>query len=86
MYGASTSALAELRAAQAKLSRAIYSPGATASDAAIESARRELSSAQDKAAAAWLKAHPDVLDAWLAGVTTKDGGDAMAAVKGALGL
>lgn len=50
--GASTSALAELRAAQAKLSRAIYSPGATASDAAIESARRELSSAQDKAAAA----------------------------------
>ena len=39
-----------------------------------------------KAAAAWLKAHPEVLDGWLAGVTTRDGGDAMAAVKSALGL
>jgi glycine betaine/proline transport system substrate-binding protein len=38
------------------------------------------------AATAWLKANPGVLDGWLAGVTTKDGGDAMAAVKGALGL
>jgi len=38
------------------------------------------------AAAAWLKANPGVLDNWLSGVTTKDGGDAMAAVKGALGL
>lgn len=38
------------------------------------------------AAAAWLKAHPAVLDAWLAGVTTRDGDDAMAAVKAALGL
>jgi glycine betaine/proline transport system substrate-binding protein len=38
------------------------------------------------AAAAWLKANPGVLDGWLAGVTTMDGGDAMAAVKGALGL
>jgi glycine betaine/proline transport system substrate-binding protein len=38
-----------------------------------------------KAAAAWLKANPDVLDGWLAGVTTFDGGDAMAAVKAALG-
>ena len=40
----------------------------------------------NKAAAAWLKANPSALDAWLAGVTTKDGGDAMAAVKAALGL
>jgi glycine betaine/proline transport system substrate-binding protein len=39
-----------------------------------------------KAATAWLKANPAILDQWLAGVTTKDGGDAMAAVKGALGL
>ncbi len=31
------------------------------------------------------KANPGVLDGWLAGVTTKDGGDAMAAVKSALG-
>ncbi len=38
------------------------------------------------AAAAWLKANPATLEAWLAGVTTQDGGDAMAAVKGALGL
>ena len=38
------------------------------------------------AAKAWLKGHPEVLDAWLAGVTTKDGGDGMAAVKSALGL
>ncbi|WP_374730436.1 choline ABC transporter substrate-binding protein [Aliamphritea spongicola] len=38
------------------------------------------------AAKEWLKANPQVLDAWLAGVTTKDGGDAMAAVKGQLGL
>lgn len=34
----------------------------------------------DDAAEAWLKANPDVLDAWLAGVTTTDGGDAKAAV------
>ena len=39
-----------------------------------------------KAATAWLKANPDVLGPWLDGVTTKDGGDAMAAVKAALGL
>ncbi|MGF1610672.1 MAG: choline ABC transporter substrate-binding protein [Kiloniellales bacterium] len=38
------------------------------------------------AASAWLKANPGVLDGWLAGVTTFDGGDAMAAVKGTLGL
>ena len=38
------------------------------------------------AATAWLQANPAVLEGWLDGVTTKDGGDAMAAVKGALGL
>jgi glycine betaine/proline transport system substrate-binding protein len=36
------------------------------------------------AAKAWLAAHQDVLDGWLKGVTTKDGGDATAAVKAAL--
>lgn len=40
----------------------------------------------EKAATAWMKANPDALAGWLDGVTTKDGGDAMAAVKGALGL
>jgi len=40
----------------------------------------------DEAATAWLTANPGTLDGWLAGVTTKDGGDGMAAVKGALGL
>jgi glycine betaine/proline transport system substrate-binding protein len=38
----------------------------------------------DAAAKAWLKANPDTLTPWLAGVTTFDGGDAMAAVKAAL--
>ena len=37
-----------------------------------------------EAARAWLAAHPDVLGPWLDGVTTKDGGDAMAAVAAAL--
>lgn len=40
----------------------------------------------DKAATAWLKANPGVLDGWLDGVTTMDGGDGMAAVKAHLGL
>lgn len=39
-----------------------------------------------EAAKAWLAANPGTLDGWLDGVTTKDGGDAMAAVKGELGL
>jgi glycine betaine/proline transport system substrate-binding protein len=39
----------------------------------------------EEAATEWLKANPGVLDAWLAGVTTVDGGDAVAAVKGKLG-
>ncbi len=37
-----------------------------------------------EAARAWLAAHPEVLGPWLDGVTTKDGGDAMAAVTAAL--
>lgn len=40
----------------------------------------------NEAARAWLKANPGVLDAWLEGVKTKDGGDAMAAVKKHLDL
>jgi glycine betaine/proline transport system substrate-binding protein len=40
----------------------------------------------EDAATAWLKANPGVLDGWLDGVTTQDGGDAMAAVKAELGL
>lgn len=39
-----------------------------------------------KAAKAWLKAHPAVVEPWLAGVTTKDGKDGLAAVKKELGL
>ena len=37
-----------------------------------------------EAAKAWLAANPDALTPWLDGVTTKDGGDAMAAVTAAL--
>jgi len=40
----------------------------------------------DTAATDWLKANPAVLDSWLAGVTTVDGGDGLAAVKKSLGL
>ncbi|SFO29788.1 glycine betaine/proline transport system substrate-binding protein [Roseovarius lutimaris] len=40
----------------------------------------------EEAATAWLAANPGVLAPWLDGVTTRDGGDAMAAVKTALGL
>lgn len=39
-----------------------------------------------EAATAWLKANPDALGPWLEGVTTKDGGEALPAVKTALGL
>lgn len=38
------------------------------------------------AATEWLKANPAALDGWLAGVTTFDGGDGLAAVKAKLGL
>jgi len=39
-----------------------------------------------EATEAWLKANPGVLDTWLDGVTSVDGGDAVAAVKAHLGL
>ena len=38
----------------------------------------------EEAATAWLKDNADVLDTWLAGVTTKDGGDALEAARAAL--
>ncbi|PKA41258.1 choline ABC transporter substrate-binding protein [Rhizobium sullae] len=38
------------------------------------------------AATEWLKANPTAVEPWLAGVTTKDGKDAAAAVKSGLGL
>ena len=37
-----------------------------------------------EAAKTWLAAHPDAWKPWLDGVTTKDGGDAVAAVEAAL--
>jgi glycine betaine/proline transport system substrate-binding protein len=43
-------------------------------------------SAPRAAAAEWLKANPEMPISWLAGVRTKDGGDAVAALKAALGL
>ncbi|WP_322893814.1 MULTISPECIES: choline ABC transporter substrate-binding protein [unclassified Yoonia] len=39
-----------------------------------------------EAATTWLSANPEILAGWLDGVTTRDGGDAMAAVNAALGL
>ena len=40
----------------------------------------------NKAAAAWLKANPALLDKWLDGVTTLDGKPGLPAVKASLGL
>ncbi|MBN8290786.1 choline ABC transporter substrate-binding protein [Rhodobacter sp. NTK016B] len=40
--------------------------------------------APEEAARAWLAAHPEVLEPWLNGVMTVDGGDAMSAVNEAL--
>ena len=40
----------------------------------------------DDASLAWMKEHPDVLDGWLDGVTTKDGEPGLPAVKSAFGL
>ena len=40
--------------------------------------------AASAAAKAWLKAHPQVLDQWLAGVTTRDGKPALEAAKATL--
>ena len=42
--------------------------------------------APEDAAKAWLSANPDAFMAWLDGVITLDGGDAVAAVKSALGM
>jgi glycine betaine/proline transport system substrate-binding protein len=42
--------------------------------------------APEDAAQAWLKEHPDVLDAWLDGVTTLDGEPGLPAVKDHLGI
>ncbi|MBE8157936.1 MAG: choline ABC transporter substrate-binding protein [Betaproteobacteria bacterium] len=39
----------------------------------------------EDAATSWLKANTDVLDGWLAGVKTKDGGNGLSAVKKSLG-
>ena len=39
----------------------------------------------EEAAKGWIAAHPDTVKTWLDGVTTKDGGDAAAAVAAALG-
>ncbi|HEV3106389.1 MAG TPA: glycine betaine ABC transporter substrate-binding protein, partial [Trinickia sp.] len=40
----------------------------------------------NKAAADWLKTHPEVLDKWLARVTTLDGKDGLSAVKAHIGV
>ncbi len=40
----------------------------------------------EKAATTWIKANPVILATWLKGVSTRKGGDGMAAVKSALGL
>lgn len=40
----------------------------------------------EAAARSWLKAHPDVLDGWLEGVTTVDGDKGLPAVKQSLGI
>ncbi|KGB81649.1 MAG: choline ABC transporter substrate-binding protein [Pseudomonadota bacterium] len=40
----------------------------------------------DDATMAWMKANPAVLDGWLDGVTTLDGGEGLTAVKAAFGL
>ena len=40
----------------------------------------------EAAATKWLKANPAAFEPWLKGVTTKDGGDAVAALKSTLGL
>ena len=40
----------------------------------------------DEAVKQWLVEHPETFDAWLAGVTTVDGGDGLAAVRSAMGL
>ncbi|KAA0595496.1 choline ABC transporter substrate-binding protein [Azospirillum lipoferum] len=52
----------------------------------IMAAITEDKQAPKDAAAGYLKAHPDLLGPWLAGVSTRDGKDAAPAVRAALGL
>ena len=40
----------------------------------------------EEAAADWLRAHPEVLNDWLEGVTTWEGEEGLPAVKAALGI
>jgi len=51
---------------------------------AIMSAARDKGGSYPAAARAWLQAHPQVLEPWLQGVTTRDGQPGLAAVQGAL--
>ncbi|MEH3021803.1 MAG: choline ABC transporter substrate-binding protein [Pseudomonas oryzihabitans] len=50
----------------------------------IMSAARDKGGSYPTAAKAWLKAHPQVLEPWLQGVTTRDGQPGLAAVQQAL--
>ena len=38
----------------------------------------------DAAVKAWVKAHPEVLEGWLQGITTREGEEGLAAVKASL--
>jgi glycine betaine/proline transport system substrate-binding protein len=51
---------------------------------AVMSAARDKGGSYDAAAKAWLKAHPQVLEPWLQGVTTRDGQPGLPAVQQAL--
>lgn len=51
---------------------------------AVMSAARDKGGSYDTAAKAWLKAHPQVLEPWLQGVTTRDGQPALPSVQQAL--
>ncbi|MCD4864066.1 choline ABC transporter substrate-binding protein [Pseudomonas sp. PLB05] len=51
---------------------------------AVMSAARDKGGSYDAAAKAWLKAHPQVLEPWLQGVTTRDGQPGLPAVQKAL--
>ena len=51
---------------------------------AVMSAARDKGGSYDTAAKAWLKAHPQVLEPWLQGVTTRDGQPGLPAVQKAL--
>lgn len=51
---------------------------------AVMSAARDKGGSYEAAAKAWLKAHPQVLEPWLQGVTTRDGQPGLPAVQQAL--